>query len=276
MQIRYSSVSPRRVSCKLEQCKPQFAHRDNCLVLRIIHTCCPVWLKFSVRNVHIVTFCISGFWANWRRECRTVLTGVNKITFACTVKPCDQLKVKNASVKSAYYVDGYIILKLVTDGYMEALPYLSTLMHSNPTTLSLQSAISCCFVAARLSHNGLYNHYSPQTLATKEVVTLSDNCRLLSHFAFLISLRVTCDARAPPTWSAKRRHEVTNNTRQICYSFCTKNIHLKFSVIWWTERMHFLLNSVEKGRWRALECSLSLSYSLHRAESFLRSWPVLS
>ena len=65
-------------------------------------------VKFSVRNVHIMTFCISGFWANWLREGRTVHTGVNKITFACIVQPCDNLKVKNALVKSAYYVAGYI------------------------------------------------------------------------------------------------------------------------------------------------------------------------
>jgi hypothetical protein len=180
------------------------------------------------------------------------------------VKPCDNLKVKNALVKSAYYVDVYIIFKLVTDGWTEALPYLSTLVHSNTTTLSLQSDFSCCFVVARLptgyitmtvrrhfSHNG--GRYFIWQLSV---------ARPFRHS--LITLSLTYGARPPPTRSAKRRHEVTNDTCQISCGFCKKNIHLKFSIIWQTKQFHFLLKSVEMRMWRALACSLTylLTYSL--------------
>jgi len=149
-------------------------------------------------------------------------------------------------------------------------------MHSNPKTLSTHFEISYCFVVAMLSQRALQALQSADTLATKEVVILSDNCRLPSHFASLISLRVTYGARPPSTRSAKRRHEVTNDTCQIIvsYSLCKKNIHLKFSTIWWTKPIHFLLKSVEMGRWRALACLLAclLAHLLTHSRGQKPSW----
>jgi hypothetical protein len=66
----------------------------------------PIWAKFGIRGLHTVLVDMCQDRERRRREGRTFLTGVNKVTFACVraVQSCDVLRVKNVLVQRAYRV----------------------------------------------------------------------------------------------------------------------------------------------------------------------------
>jgi hypothetical protein len=55
----------------------------------------PIWVEFGTRALHIILLSICNFCGNWRKEGRTFIMGVYKITFMpYTMKPYDMLKAK--------------------------------------------------------------------------------------------------------------------------------------------------------------------------------------
>lgn len=74
----------------------------------------PIWVKFGVRDLHLILLRICEFRKNRLEECCTFLVGVNEISYiyACTMKPHDPSKVKNALVKRAHYVTEYNIYSI--------------------------------------------------------------------------------------------------------------------------------------------------------------------
>ena len=172
---------------------------------------------------------------------RTVLTGVNKIAFAYTVKPWDNLKVKNASVKSCVLCRWIHHFK--TCYWRLYWKQCRTLAH-------------WCIQIPRLFHCKVPFHavLSPKGSVTTGSITITVR-RHFSHkggryfiwqlsvaISFRLSYLITCNVwRSCTALVIGEEAAGSDDTRQISYSFCTKNVHLKFSVVWWAELMHFLL-----------------------------------
>jgi hypothetical protein len=48
--------------------------------VQTLHVCCPMRLKFSIRDLHIMLLSIYEFHENWRRASLAFVVGVNEIT----------------------------------------------------------------------------------------------------------------------------------------------------------------------------------------------------
>lgn len=64
------------ISWKPEYGKPYFTTGVHKFIFVKVHTCCPIWVKFFIRNLHTLLFNICELWNSAREGC-TFLTGVN-------------------------------------------------------------------------------------------------------------------------------------------------------------------------------------------------------
>lgn len=143
------------------------------------------------------------------------------------MQPCDNLKVRNALVKSL----GTLVSNLLLTAKRRHCRTLAHLCIPIPRLFQYIVTFHTVLLWHGSVTTGSTNITIRRHFSHKGVVTLSDNCRVPSHFVSLISLRVTHGARPPPTRSAKRQHEVTKNTCQVSHSFCKQHIHLKFGTM---------------------------------------------
>lgn len=69
----------------------------------------PIWVKFGIGYSNIMLSFICQFRDSQRRGVRSLVMASLKLLHVCTIKPYNTLKVKNALMKSTYYVTGYTI-----------------------------------------------------------------------------------------------------------------------------------------------------------------------
>ena len=107
--LHLMSYSGSKFCENLANWKPFFTSGRELISVRTFYIYYSIWVKLGVRGVHIIPMRI---WVSWNAAqvgpCFYYGRNWNYV-YVCTGKPCDILKVKNAVVKSLYYVTKYTI-----------------------------------------------------------------------------------------------------------------------------------------------------------------------
>jgi hypothetical protein len=83
--LKFIQVLP--VSWKSAQQKPQYTLRYKCFYICNFYNHCPIWVKFSTKNVNIMLMSNFEFWKNQCREGQTYLVSNNKTTLTHVLTP---------------------------------------------------------------------------------------------------------------------------------------------------------------------------------------------